>query len=488
MRTSSAIELFVPLARDDARPLHRQLEEQLRDAVRAGRLAASATLPSTRALALQLGVSRGIVVEAYEQLIAEGYLVSRSGGATRIARGATTAPTRKAESAFPRFAVDFRPGRPDLDEFPRAAWLRSLRRVLNEAPSERFSYHDGRGIPELREALAAYLNRVRGTAADPADVVICTGFTQGLKLLLNVLAAGGAHRIAVEDPGYGEARAIARRAGLKIVGIPVDDAGIRVEHIERARVDAVVITPAHQYPTGGVLPPDRRAALAAWAERHDAFVVEDDYDAEFRYDREPIGSLQGLCPDRIVYAGSASKILAPGLRLGWLVVPPPLAEAIARAKRSDDLGSPALEQLAFADFVATGELDRHLRRVRPMYRARRDRLLAALARHLPRLRPVGASAGLHVLAWLGPDIDEAAFIRSAADAGIGLESLEESRLTSGAPGGVIFGYGSVAQSAIDAGARRLATITGAQSRRARSVAARLRRQPFTPPTRMPSMK
>ena len=467
MRTSSAVELFVPLARDEARPLHRQLEEQLRDAVRGGRLAPSATLPSTRALAVQLGVSRGIVVEAYEQLIAEGYLVSRPGGATRIARGASPAPARKAESAAPRFAVDFRPGRPDLDEFPRAAWLRSLRRVLNEAPSERFSYHDGRGIPELRDALASYLNRVRGTAAAPADVVICTGFTQGLKLVLNVLTARGALRVAVEDPGYAAARSIARGAGLRVIGIPVDDAGIRVELLDRARADAVVITPAHQYPTGGVLPPDRRAALAAWAERRDAFIVEDDYDAEFRYDREPIGALQGLCPDRVFYAGSASKVLAPGLRLGWLVVPAPLVDEIAFAKRSDDLGSPTLEQLAFADFVATGELDRHLRRVRPIYRARRDTLLAALGRHLPRLRPVGASAGLHVLAWLPADVDEAALLRSAGDAGIGLESLEESRLAMGAESGVIFGYGSVAQSAIDGGVQRLADVAGAQPRRAR---------------------
>jgi GntR family transcriptional regulator/MocR family aminotransferase len=447
------------LSREDGRPLHRQLEEQLRSAVRTGRLVAASTLPSTRALAAQLDVSRGIVVGAYEQLIAEGYLASRPGGATSVARTANATVTRKPESPARRFLVEFRSGRPDLDEFPRGAWLRSLRRVLNEAPSDRLGYHDGRGIPELRDALATYLNRVRGTAADPADVVISAGFAQGFKLVAKVLVASGARRIAFEDPGYADARSIARAAGLNVIGIPVDEYGIRVDELDHARADAVVVTPAHQYPTGGVLPPDRRAALLAWAERRNAVIIEDDYDAEFRYDRDPIGSLQGLSPARVVYAGSASKILAPGLRLGWLVVPAPMVDQIARAKMSDDLGSPALGQLAFADFVSSGELDRHLRRMRPIYRARRDTLLNALHRHLPGLRPVGASAGLHVLAWLPRGIEESVLLRSAGEAGIWLETLVESRIADGGPGGIIFGYGSVAETSIDESIGRLAAIT-----------------------------
>jgi GntR family transcriptional regulator/MocR family aminotransferase len=481
-RTSSELELFVPLSREGGQPLHRQLEEQLRSAVRTGRLAASSTLPSTRALAAQLDVSRGIVVGAYEQLIAEGYLASRPGGATSVARTAAVTVTRKPESPARRFLVEFRSGRPDLDEFPRAAWLRSLRRVLNEAPSDRLGYHDGRGIPELRDALAAYLNRVRGTAADPADVVISAGFAQGLKLVAKVLVATGARRIAFEDPGYADARAIAHAAGLNVVGVPVDESGIRVDALERARADAVVVTPAHQYPTGGVLPPDRRAALVGWAERRNALIIEDDYDAEFRYDRDPIGSLQGLCPARVVYAGSASKILAPGLRLGWLIVPASLVDGIARAKLSDDLGSPALEQLAFADFVSSGELDRHLRRMRPIYRARRDTLLGALHRHLPGLRPVGASAGLHVLAWLPPDVDEGAFQRSAEEEGILLETLAESRIADGDPGGVIFGYGSVVQSAIEASIRRLAAITRGQPATRKTSKVKVRSRHISPAT------
>jgi len=467
MRTSSAIELFLPLDREDTRPLHRQLEQQLRDAVRTGRLAPSSIVPSTRALARQLGVSRGIVVETYEQLTAEGYLASRPGGTTRVAREPTAPTARRAEPTPRRFLVDFRPGRPDLDEFPRAAWLRSFRRAVNETPSERLGYHDGRGALELRSALAAYLNRVRGAAADPASVVICTGFTQGLRLVASVLARAGARRVAVEDPGYVEARAMLRSAGLTVTGIAVDGSGIDVARLERAKVDAVVVTPAHQYPTGGVLPPERRAALAAWAARRNAFIVEDDYDAEFRYDREPIGALQGLCPDHVVYAGSASKMLAPALRLGWLVAPASLAADLARAKRADDLGSPGFDQLAFSEFLSSGELDRHLRRMRPIYRERRDALLASLRRHLPELEPTGASAGLHVLAWLPRDVDEAELVRSASGAGIGLEGLADSRIAAGERGAIVFGYAAVSERAASEGARRLAALLPAARRRRR---------------------
>ncbi len=457
-RTSSALELLVPLSRADPRPLHKQLEHELRDAIRSGRLAPAATLPSSRALAGQLGVSRGIVVEAYEQLVAEGYLASRPGGLTQVARAASTTTARPAGPAPVRFAVDFRPGRPDVDQFPRAAWLRSVRRVLNETPSERFGYLDGRGTPELRGAVADYLNRARGAAADAEDVVVCTGFAQGLRLAALVLRADGARRLAVEDPSDPDYRAAAREAGLDVVGIPVDDAGLRVDRLVDSDADAVLVTAAHQYPTGGVLPPDRRAALVAWATRRPGLVVEDDYDAEFRYDREPIGAIQGLAPERVIYAGSASKVLAPGLRLGWLVAPSRLVPAIAAAKVTADLGSPAMDQLAFADFLARGELDHHLRRMRPIYRRRRDALLGALERHLPDVRPVGASAGLHVLAWLPPDLDEGTVVSAATAAGIGLTGLAPRRIDPTGPGGLIFGYGAIVEEAIDAGVRRLAEI------------------------------
>ena len=239
--------------------------------------------------------------------------------------------------------------------------------------------------------------------------------------------------------------------------------------LETLDVDGVVITAAHQYPTGAVLPPDRRARLVDWAERRGAIIVEDDYDAEFRYDREPIGAIQGLSPDHVVYAGSASKILAPGLRLGWLIAPPAMTDALIAAKQAADMGSAALDQLAFADVLERGELDHHLRRMRPIYRGRRDALLRALARHLPDVRPVGAAAGLHVLAWLPDDVDETAIVDAAAAAGIALGSLASRRIAPG-PGGLVFGYGVITEGAIEPGVERLAGLVAQGRSRSRASA------------------
>ena len=455
MSTSSAAELLVLLRRDGPGPLHRQLEHELREAIRSGRLAADATLPSTRSLAAELGVSRGVTVEAYEQLAAEGYLVTRPGAAARVATCALPTAEREQSRAAtaPALHVDLRPGRPDLDLFPREAWLRSMRKVLSTAPSHSLGYLDGRGVPELREVLASYLGRVRGTSSRADDVVITAGFTQGLGLVAAVLAAAGVRRVAVEDPTLPESRLVIEDAGAEAVTVPVDEAGLRVDLLAETDVGAVVVTPAHHYPTGAVLAADRRAALLEWARRTSALIVEDDYDAEFRYDRQPVGALQGLAPDRVVYAGTTSKVLAPGLRLGWLVAPPELAPSLAEAKLRADLGSPAIEQLCFADFVDRGELGRHLRRMRPVYRDRRDALLRALRQHLPELTPVGASAGLHVLCWLPPGLDPSRVVDVAAADGISLAALAPA---AGRSGGIIFGYGVAGEEAIVGAIERLA--------------------------------
>jgi GntR family transcriptional regulator / MocR family aminotransferase len=472
-RTSSAVELLVTLDRAGSEPLHRQLERELRDAVRSGRLGEGTVLPSSRALATQLAVSRGIVVEAYEQLSAEGYLATRPGGLTTVAGGLRVARSRAAPAELRHYEFDFRPGRPDLDLFPREAWLRSIRRALDVMPSSRLGYLDGRGMPELRNALADYLNRVRGTVADAEDIVVCAGFAQGLKLVAGVLRDEGALRIGIEDPTQPETRSDLRAVGLEVVELPVDEAGLEVDRLAATDVDAVVVTAAHQYPTGGVLPAERRTALLSWAERRRGIVIEDDYDAEYRYDRDPVGALQGLAPDRVVYAGSASKILAPGLRLGWFLVPTAYADAVAGAKRAADSGSPAIDQLAFADFLARGELDRHLRRLRPIYRARRDRLLDALARHLPELEPVGASAGLHVLTWLPPDLDETAVVKAAAEVGIRLQGVGPRRDPARAQrGGLTFGYGVVTEEQIEPAVLRLAGVFAAVRRGRERVADR----------------
>ncbi len=459
VRTNSGV--LVALDRNARIPLHRQIETSLRDSIRAGRLPRGSSLPPSRVLAADLGVSRGVVVEAYQQLSSEGYLASRAGGATRVAAGPSraTAGLHLARPTPPR--IDLSYGRADVSSFPRAAWLRAIRGALASAPNEAFGYLAGSGTPQLRTALADYLNRVRGTLAQPDQIVICTGYAQGIALLVGVLAAAGTKRLALEDPSSrDDALPAARAAGLEVIGIPVDGDGIRVDVLAETGADAVVVTPSHQWPAGSVLSAGKRAAVLRWAAERGAVVIEDDYDAEYRYDRMPVGALQGLAPDRVVYAGSASKTLAPGLRLGWFVMPEHLAEPMAAAKIAADRGSPALEQLALADLIIRGEFDRHLRRMRPIYRRRRDALLTALALRLPRLEPTGVSAGLHLVTWLPPHLDEATVVGAAARAGVGLEGITPYRISNPGPGGLIFGYATASEQAIAEGVAILARVIG----------------------------
>ncbi len=459
VRTNS--ELLVTLEPDRPVPLHRQIEMSIRDAIRSGRLPRGSALPPSRTLSADLGVSRGVVVEAYQQLTAEGYLASRAGGYTQVATGPAAPARAPASAGEPRPAFDLSYGRADVSSFPRAAWLRSIRRALSEAPNEVFGYLTGRGVPALRENLADYLNRVRGTVADPEHMVICTGYAQGVALLTGVLAASGVRRLALEDPSSrDDALPAARAAGLEVTGIPVDADGIRVDLLRDSGAEAVILTPSHQWPTGSVLSARNRAEVIRWAAERGAVIIEDDYDAEYRYDRTPVGALQGLAPDHVIYAGSASKTLAPGLRLGWFVLPSRLTEPMAEAKVAADRGSPALEQLAFADFLARGEFDRHLRRMRPVYRRRRDALLAALGRHLPGLEPAGISAGLHLVTWLPPRLDEATVVGAARRAGVALDAVGPYRITGPGPGGLIFGYATANERVIADGVARLASVIG----------------------------
>jgi len=455
---SGAGELLVELRRDGPVPLHQQLEGGIRERIRQGLLRSDTVMPSTRALANDLGLSRGVVVEAYQQLVAEGYLVSRTGGYTQVAPAAARTPladeARTQSTGPPK--IDFKYSRPDVSQFPRAAWLRSIRRVLNETPHLSFAYLDGRGADELRVALADYLNRVRGTSARAEDMLICNGFAQGSRLLLQVLAASGFRRLAIEDPSDNELRDVAAAAGLESVGIPVLESGLDVEALARSGADVVLVTAAHQFPTGAVTSAETRAALVAWAAERDALIIEDDYDAEYRYDREPIGAMQGLAPDRVVYAGTASKTLAPGLRLGWLILPGRLVEPMAAAKIVDDRGSPVLDQLTFADFVARGEFDRHLRRMRPRYRRLRDLLVERLGERLPDFEPIGVSAGLHVMVWLPPDLSESAVTRAALERGLGVYGLQPYWVGGSGPEGLVFGYGGLTEREVAEGIDLLA--------------------------------
>ena len=467
-RTNSGIgELLVELRRESSVPLHQQLEGAIRERIRQGLLPADAVLPATRALAADLGLSRGVVVEAYQQLVAEGYLVSRTGSYTQVAPAAAgfRAEQQRATTTGGPPRIDFKYSKPDVSQFPRTAWLRSIRKVLNETPNASLAYLDGRGADELRAALADYLNRVRGTSARPENMLICNGFAQGSRLLLQVLAAAGYRRLAVEDPSDNEVREVATRAGLETVGVPVLETGLDVEALERSGADVVLVTAAHQFPTGAVASAQTRAGLVAWATKHEALVIEDDYDAEYRYDREPIGAIQGLAPESVVYAGTASKTLAPGLRLGWLILPSRLVEPMSTAKVIDDRGSPVFDQLTFADFVARGEFDRHLRRMRPRYRALRDALVGRLAERLPDLVPIGVSAGLHVMTWLPPDLTEAAVTDAALERGLGVYGLAPYWVAKAGPDGLVFGYGSLAEAAVREGVDLLADAIAALRRR-----------------------
>ena len=435
-------------------PLHEQLERTLRDAIREGRLRPGAPLPSSRGLAAELGVSRGVVTSAYDQLAAEGYLQTKQGAPVRVARGVRAQPARPpTPSLLARFAYDFSPGLPDLAGFPRDRWLRSLRSAWRDAALDAVGYGDPRGVSELREALADYLERVRGAAADPEHVLVCTGFRQGLSLTCRWLRANGVERVALEDPGWHAQRLIVDEAGLMVAPIPVDADGIEVSALRESGADAVVVTPAHQFPTGVALSAQRRAALIEWAERGDRLIIEDDYDSELCRDR--VGALQGLAPDRVLYIGSASKRLTPGMRLGWMLPPSWMSWALISAKAIEDAGSEISGQLALADFIARGELERHLRRMRLRYAQRRDTLLAALARELPDWRPSGGGGGLHQLIELPGHVDEPSLLAAAASHGVGIEGLSVHSYTGDCPPGLVLGHAHLAEPAIERGVRLL---------------------------------
>ncbi len=430
---AAADELLVELDRA-AGGLQRQLEERLREAVRGGRLAAGARLPASRALAADLGVSRGVVSDAYAQLGAEGWLALRDRAAPRVAAavGATPAPPAPGPGAPAPPAFDLRPGRPDLAAFPRREYGRSLARVLARAPDEALAYPPAAGLGALRAALAAHRARVRGTRAGAGDVVVTAGTGQALMAVADAVRARGGRRIAVEDPGHADIRAMLAARGLEPVPVPVDAGGLRADRLPDDAA-AVLVTPAHQFPLGVVLAPGRRAELLAWADARGALVVEDDYDAEFRYDRAPVGALQGVRPDLVAHLGSVSKTLAPGLRLGWLVAPAAWAQDLLAAKARLDHGLPALEQLAFADFVDRGAYDRHLRRAAREHRRRRDALLAALAERLPTAEVSGAAAGLHVALRVGA-ADEARLVRACGERGVTVDGLARHRVAPAPPG------------------------------------------------------
>jgi GntR family transcriptional regulator / MocR family aminotransferase len=446
------------------------LEYALRDAVRSGRLVPGTLLPSSRALAAELGMARNTVADAYGQLVAEGWLTARQGAGTRVADRtmpvAGHAAVRQPTLAPGRRAYDLTPGSPDLAGFPRNGWLAAARRAITAAPSHELGYPDPRGLPGLRETLAQYLARVRGVRTTPDRVIICSGFVQALNLLSVALRRLGAGTIAVESYGFGVHREVIRAAGLATRPVTVDGSGARVSELAAppagpahagaahagpahagpahagaahagaaavAHAGAVLLTPAHQFPLGVALTAQRRADVLRWARDSGGLVIEDDYDGEFRYDRRPLGALQSLAPDLVAYAGTASKSLAPGLSLAWLVLPPHLVDLLVETKRLSDGHTGVLEQLTLDEFIRSGAYDRHIRRSRLRYRRRRDRLVALLAERTPEVRVTGIAAGMHAVLRLGRNLrqpDEAGILSRAARAGLTIQGLGDFRYAS----------------------------------------------------------
>jgi GntR family transcriptional regulator / MocR family aminotransferase len=454
--TTSGPELLVELDRDGPEPLHRQLANGLRDAIRTGRLAPQTRLPSTRVLAADLGVSRRLVVDAYSQLVAEGFLLSRHGSGTQVATvDAASATQGAATEPAKRFDIDFAPGSPDLGSFPRHAWLRALRQGLAKVESDAFGYVAPQGLPAARVAVADYLRRTRGVLADPQHIVLCSGATQAITMLAHVLR-DRTTGLAMEDPGFWLHRMVLRHNGINPVAVPVDDDGLDVAALSDSGADVVLATPAHQSPTGVVLSATRRTALVEWA-RTGNLVIEDDYDAEYRYDRAPVGALQGIAPDRVVYVGSTSKTLAPGLRIGWLVLPAHLLGEVTMAKGLADAGSSVMDQIAFAQLLTSGGYDRHLRQMRRRYLGRRNALLRTLSRYLPKATVLGAAAGVHLTVRFPDDYPVADVVRRAAEMRVRVEPLAPCYADpAAAPPGLMLGYANLTESQIDSGVRALA--------------------------------
>lgn len=412
------------------------LADELRRAVQDGRLGLGSRLPATRILAAELGLARGTVVEAYRRLAETGVLDGDRGAGTRVV---AVPPVVGSTAATPDPVIDVASGLPDLAAFPRAAWLRAEREVLATATATELGYAHPQGSPALRHELAAWLGRSRGIRTTAEQVVITAGVTGALSLLAQVLRERGVRSCAVEDPSAHGNRVILQAWLDRVVGVPVDENGLRVDDLAHSGEPVVLVTPAHQYPTGVVLSPARRRELVAWARADQRWVIEDDYDSEYRYDRAPVPALHPLAPDRVVHVSSLSKILAPALRLGWMVVPDELRAEIVHRRWATDLGSPVVPQLVLAQLLRSGALERHLRAMRVRHRRRRDAAIAAIGRHLPGCTVLGIAAGVHLLVRLPPGADDVALCAAAADRGVRVHPLSALRFVPGEPG-LVLGY------------------------------------------------
>ncbi|MFI8997818.1 PLP-dependent aminotransferase family protein [Streptomyces sp. NPDC053542] len=461
------------------------LARRLRQAIADGRLAVGNRLPPSRVLAAELRVSRGVVTEAYRRLTEDGHVEGRRRGGTVVVTAPPMAPdapsaTRPYRGQVPsstdqlapdarftgepgadvfdalratRARIDFTPGQPDLAAFPRAAWLRAERAVLAELAAENLGYGDPRGAPRLRRAVAGWLARSRGIRVDPDEVLIVAGTAQALTLLHPVLRADGIDGVAVEDPGSLGTRQHLRNGALATPPVPVDEDGVRVDALRATGARAVLLTPAHQFPTGVVTSGERRRELLRWA-ADGGLIMEDDYDAEHRYDRPPVPALRSLLADRVCYMGSVSKLLAPALRIGWVVPPPRYREALTDAKRFTDLGNAVLPQLVLARLMESGDLERHLRLMRGRHRRRRDAMIDAITQHLPDAVVHGAAAGLHLTVTFAPEVADTELAAAMLARGVKCQPLSWHRQRPGRPG-LVLGYAATSPGVIAEGVATL---------------------------------
>jgi GntR family transcriptional regulator / MocR family aminotransferase len=468
-RMSGGPEILLHIDRSHPDTLAGQLRAGLRDAIRSGRLPAGTRLPASRVLADDLGTSRGVVVEAYAQLVAEGFLVTRPGSGTLVsdAAGVTSAHSswwhRRGQQHHRlwRPDVDLRPSGPDPGLFPRSEAARTMTEIFRRLPTAELGYTGPWGVAALRGQLESHLGRRRSAMAPADGIIVVTGRTQALSVIARTLAAAGHDHVAVEDPGNPRHRHLLQVHGLKVIPVPVDDNGLDVGGLAGSGCRVVLTSPSCQFPTGAVMSAERRSRLLDWAVARRALIIEDDQRADFHYERPALACLQGMRPEHVILIGSVSMTLAPAMRLGWIVPPPQLLRAVAEGKRDDDFGTPVLEQHALASWLESGRYDRHVRHARRGYAMRRAALSRELHEHFPRWRLCGIPAGLEMLLELPAGISDRHVAAHAMEQGLGITPLSPMRISMPGPPGLVLSYARLAPQRCADAVGRLELTVGA---------------------------